>query len=237
MIIVHEAPVINRKDEFITTIIIMTIASLSVIFPLIIFKNLIVVFVLYYLIICMAVPMIDLLIYKKMSFKDSLNYLGFSNLNIKKSVLIGFVHGIIFFSITLIGFFIFKDTFISSDVVKSLVSWGIANSDKWIIFLLMVMFNGIIEEVFWRGYTFGKLNQVSGQWLKILLVTAFYTSYHLATILTFFHLSLISIQMILAVFIAGALWGWMRGKYGNTWASTIGHALATLGYMVVYLLI
>lgn len=228
---------IKGKNKISPTIIIMALASLSVIIPLTILKNVIIVFVLYYLGICIAVPMIDLLVFKKLSFKDSLNFLGFSKANSRKSVLIGFAHGIMFFIITVGGFFIFKDAFVSSDVVKSLSNWGITGSDKWIVFLLMVLFNGIIEEVFWRGYTFSKIDSVLSQWPKIVLVTAFYTSYHLATILTFFNLSLISVQMILAVFIAGLVWGWMRINYRNSWASTIGHALATFGYMLVYILI
>ncbi len=130
-----------------------------------------------------------------------------------------------------------KDKFLSSDIAVSLEQWGISQNLKWIIFILMVLFNGIVEEIFWRGYTYEKIKNHLNKWLAIFVVTSFYTSYHLATVLTFFKVSYLGFQIVLFIFIAGLIWGWMRYRFNNIWASAIGHTLATIGYMTVYLLI
>ena len=101
----------------------------------------------------------------------------------------------------------------------------------------MVIFNGFVEEIFWRGYTFGKLGKHLNKWYTIVVITVFYTSYHLATILTFFNISYLSIQMVFFVAIAGFIWGWMKYFFNNLWASAIGHTFATIGYMSIYLLL
>lgn len=229
--------IINRKFEIGLVYSIMALASLSVVIPLTVFKNVAVVFIIYYLGMCLTVPIIDLIIIRKMSFKDFIQFLGFRKGNRGNSILVGVGHGFIFFAFTIVGFFIFKNFFISSDIFKSLTGWGISAASKWTVFFLMILFNGIVEEIFWRGYALGKLKIHLGQWLTIAIVTIFYTSYHLATVLTFFSISYLSIQIVLFIFIAGLVWGWMRFFYNNLWASVIGHTLVTIGYMSIYLLL
>lgn len=225
----------NKRKELYYIGTVMLAASLSVIIPLTLFENVAVVFVLYYLVMCIAVPIADLIILKRLNFIGFLRLIGFTKTSIKNSLLIGFGHGFIFFSLTIGGFLIFKSAFINNDIVKILARWGISNNNKWIVFILMVLFNGIVEEVFWRGYTFAKIKDCMNKWLAIGLVTLFYTSYHLTTILAFLGFSYLSLQIISAIFIAGLVWGWMRFYFNSIWASTIGHTLTTLGYMIVFL--
>lgn len=215
----------------------MALASLSVIIPLTVFNNVYAVFFLYYIGMCLLVPLTDLMLVRKLSFIDTLRFIGFKNENRKGSVYAGLVHGLLVFSIMIAGFFVLREAFTSSDIVKSLAQWGVTGSIKWVIFFVMVLFNGIVEEIFWRGYTFGRLKDILKKWPAILIVTFFYTSYHLATVLTFFKVSFMGIQMVVSIFLAGLLWGWMRYRYNNILASTIGHTLLTIGYMIIFLLI
>jgi membrane protease YdiL (CAAX protease family) len=215
----------------------MSLASLSVIVPIAIYRNLIAVFVLYYIGMCLVVPFVDLVLIKRLSLSEVRGYLGLSNVNIKSSILVGLLHGLILLSFTIGGFFVLKDTFLASDINASLEQWGASQDNKWVIFIIMVLFNGMVEEIFWRGYTFGKIGNQLNKWLAIFLVTLFYTSYHLATVLAFFKISYIGLQIIVFIFIAGFIWGWMRYRYKNIWASTIGHTLITIGYMTIYLLL
>lgn len=215
----------------------MSLASLSVIVPLAVYRNLAAVFFLYYIGMCIAVPLIDLLIIKKLSFSKTASYLGFSKANIKSSVLAGMFHGFVFLSFTIGSFIVLKDVFLASDIAVSLEQWGASGNVKWIIFFLMVLFNGVVEEIFWRGYTYANIGNQLSKWVAIFTVTLFYTSYHLATVLSFFGFSYIGLQIIVFIFIAGFVWGWMRYYYKNIWASAIGHTLTTIGYMTVYLLL
>jgi membrane protease YdiL (CAAX protease family) len=225
------------REKIYHIFIIMSLASLSVIVPIAIYRNLIAVFVLYYIGMCLVVPFVDLVLIKRLSLSEVRGYLGLSNVNIKSSILVGLLHGLILLSFTIGGFFVLKDTFLASDINASLEQWGASQDNKWVIFIIMVLFNGMVEEIFWRGYTFGKIGNQLNKWLAIFLVTLFYTSYHLATVLAFFKISYIGLQIIVFIFIAGFIWGWMRYRYKNIWASTIGHTLITIGYMTIYLLL
>ena len=227
----------EKTTRVLPVIIIMALASLSVIIPLTLFNNVYAVFFLYYIGMCLLVPFADLILIRKLSFIDAFRFIGYRNENRKSSVNAGFAHGLLAFSLMMAGFLVFKDIFMSSDIVTSLAKWGVTENTKWILFFLMVLFNGIVEEIFWRGYTYGRLKDVLPKWPTILIVTFFYTSYHLATVLTFFGVSFMGIQMVVFIFIAGLFWGWMRYRFNDILATTIGHTLLTIGYMTIFMLV
>jgi len=225
------------KERVSTIILVMALASLSVIIPLVIFENVIAVFILYYIGMCLIVPFVDLILIRRIGLNDAIRLLGFAKANIKISLFVGLLHGITIFVFTICGFVIFEEVFVTSDIATSLEQWGVSENIRWIIFILMVLFNGIVEEIFWRGYTYGKIRNQLNKWFAIFIVTFFYSSYHLATVFTFFKISYISIQIVLFIFAAGLIWGWMRYRFNNIWASVIGHTLVTIGYMTIYLLL
>jgi len=227
----------SKTKEIRFAFFVMFLASLSVVIPLTIFNNLLLVFIVYHLVICLTVPLVDLLLIKRLSLGKSLKFLGFTYDNINKSIITGLIHGTAILTLTTGGFLLFHDFFNSDNIINTLKSWGVKEDDKWLIFLFMILFNGIVEEVFWRGYLYAKFQDYFSRWIVISVVSLFYTSYHLATVLKFFPLSYISILMVLSILIAGLIWGWTRYYFKNIWASAIGHTLATIGYMVVYLLI
>jgi uncharacterized protein len=223
-----------KRKSFIVSLLIMAAASLSVILPLLLLRSVILVFVLYYFGMCLLLPFVDLLIIKKQSLQKTWQFLGFGSRNVKRSVQMGLVHGILFFGATLAGFYLLYDSFMVGDVAASLSAWGVTADNNRLVLLIVVLFNGVVEEIFWRGYAYGRLLNIMGKWTTILIVTLFYTSYHFATVLTFFQFSILSMQMVAAIFFAGIIWGWMRYKYGNIWASVIGHTFATIAYMTIY---
>ncbi len=226
-----------QKKKAVYSIIIMAMASLSVVIPLTLFSNVYPVFFLYYIGMCLFVPFADLLLHKRLSFTDALCFLGFGRENCRSSIAAGLIHGSIILLLMMGGFFALREVFISSDIVSSLTQWGVSASEKWALFFLMILFNGIVEEIFWRGYTYGRLKDTLRKWPAIFIVTFFYTSYHLATVITFFKVSFMGIQIVIFIFLAGLLWGWMRYRFKDIFASTIGHTLLTLGYMTIFLLV
>ncbi len=227
----------EMKKKVFYSVIIMALASFSVIIPLTLFSNVYAVFFLYYIGMCLLVPFIDLLLLKRISFTEAFRFLGFRRENSRRSIASGLIHGSIILALMIGGFFAFREVFISSDIVTSLAQWGVSGSKKWILFFLMVLFNGIVEEIFWRGYTYGRLKDILQKWPAILIVTFFYTSYHLATVLTFFKVSFMGIQTVIFIFLAGLLWGWMRYRFQDILATTIGHTLLTIGYMTIFMLV
>ena len=112
----------SRKTYY--TLIIMSLASLSVVISLAVFRNLTAVFLLYHAGMCTALPVIDFLIIRKLSLSEAVSYLGFSKTNVKNSVLAGLLHGFVFLSLTIGGFFMLEDVFSASDIAVSLEQWG-----------------------------------------------------------------------------------------------------------------
>lgn len=224
------------------TLIIMFLAAFSVYFTLIICKNVILTFIVYYFICCIGIPILDVLVLQKRNlggFFSSIGFTlkGFESGKIKKSLITGILHGIIIYGLMLFAYFILRNKVELNNVLEVVQQWGIPYSKKWMLFLIVVFFNGFVEEIFWRGYCFSRLKQSIGGWQAVLVITFFYTSYHFVTLISFFGFSVLSISLIITVFSAGIIWGWMRKFFNNIWAPAIGHVLATCGYMTIFMLI
>jgi membrane protease YdiL (CAAX protease family) len=226
-----------NSKKIITAISLMTAASLSVVIPLLVFQQLFAVFIIYYFGFCLFLPIFDMLFIQKKKRQNFFHWLGFSNTNLKRSLIFGFIHGILFYIIIVGGFSLLKDQFSSQYVLNKINEWNPENVSKWYIFLIMVLCNGILEELFWRGYIYKKLESTLPAIGIIGLITFFYTSYHFATILTFFGNSLLSFLSIIGIASAGFLWGWFRHYYHTLWISTIGHVFATFAYMTIFLML
>jgi membrane protease YdiL (CAAX protease family) len=98
----------------------------------------------------------------------------------------------------------------------------------------MVLFNGIAEELFWRGYIHRRLEGFQARRVAIGTAALFYASYHALTIALLFRSFVVGPLFLVVVFAAGCFWGWLRERYGNVWPAMLSHAGATAGYMIVY---
>ena len=221
----------------IAIIFIMFFASFSVYFTLIFLHNVFLTFAIYYFICCIGIPITDVMIVQRKNIGELLRIIGFIWEKREKSLLVGILHGLAIYGLMLFAYFILKDKVDLGYVVKSVQQWGMPHSGKWVIFIILVVFNGLVEEIFWRGYCFGRLKQKMKGWQAIVIVTIFYVSYHFITLISFFNISVLSVSLILVVCFAGIIWGWMRNYFDNLWAPAAGHVLATCGYMTIFMLL
>ncbi|MFH1649474.1 MAG: CPBP family intramembrane glutamic endopeptidase [Candidatus Woesearchaeota archaeon] len=208
---------------------IMLLAVLSVVLPLLVLENVYITFILYYGIMSILVPFLDLKIASKLSWQTFLNQLGFRN---NRGLKVGFLHGIALYILILASYFVLRSVVDTSSVLSTVASWG--GTNKILVFFLVILFNGFVEELFWRGYCLGRIGM---KWSSVVIVTLFYASYHFATIFSFFGITGFSVILVFSIAAAGLLWGWMRMHYNSSWPSTIGHVLATAGYMTVFILL
>jgi len=227
----------KSKKEFLFAISIMLGASLSVILILLIWQNLIAVFLVYYVGFCLFVPAFDIIFLKKKSFHEFLTYLGFTVDDLKTCLFIGFLHGVLLYFLIVGGYFLFQDVFSFESVFPVLKKWGISADGKGLIFAIMILFNGLLEEMFWRGYLLRKVKTTLSTGMTIFLVSLFYTSYHCATIFAFFHFSFLSFVSIIGIFVLGFFWGFIRLFSNSIWISMLGHTLVTFAYMTIFLLL
>ncbi len=201
----------------------MILAAASVVVCLEVFNSILATFIVYHIIICLLIP---LLIAKRKYLKE----VGLKPIN---GIKIGILHGIGLIIIIFVGYLIFRDMILNNNAIQTiLANWGITGLLIIPMTLFMIIFNGVAEELFWRGYAQPKLK------LSILpaviITSVIYASYHAITIFSFLGFGALPISLFISVFLAGILWGWLREKYKSIWPSLLGHALATLGYMLVY---
>lgn len=227
----------KRIPSVFITISVMFFAAFSVYFTLVVLHNVFLTFIIYYFVCCIGIPIIDVVIMQRRKFYELLHFIGFKEDKRSKSILFGVLHGIAIYSLMLLAYFILKDKVELSNVIKNVQQWGMPLSGKWVIFLILVIFNGLVEEIFWRGYCFSRLRQVIKGWQTILIVTCFYVSYHFVTLISFFNISILSVSLIVIVCFAGIIWALMRNYFDNLWASAIGHVLSTCGYMTIFMLL
>jgi len=208
------------------------IVPIAIYLSLIVLNNVVVTFILFYVIICVLIPIVDLIFMQKKSLKEYLQYIGFCNL--KKTFIPATIIGIIF-CISIFAFFVLlKNYVLKTDQIQTILnSWNINN--KYLIPLLftMIVANSVLEEVYWRGYIFKKLESVVSPPKVIVYSSLFYASYHLITTINLFSIWY-GIFFTAAIFGVGYFWGFMRRKFDSIYYSVISHLLADLGIMLIY---
>lgn len=84
------------------------------------------------------------------------------------------------------------------------------------IVLLMVLFIGPGEEIFWRGVLQRNLENRLGKWGGFLLGTLIYTGVHVFTG---------NIMLIVAALVAGLFWGYMFMRYRSMLMNVVSHTI------------
>jgi membrane protease YdiL (CAAX protease family) len=231
-----DVPFENRKSSGETMpliLILWIIVPVAIYLGLAVFHNVVLTFIVFYGIICLLIPIVDLLFLQKKSILEYLGCLGFRDFkkNLIPSALIGTIFGASLF----LFFVLMEKNVIQIERMRLVLnSWNINN--KYIIPLLLTMIfaNSLFEEVYWRGYIFHKLEKRVSPGKVIVLSSLFYASYHLITTINLFSIfyGLIFTGIIFGV---GFFWGVMRKKNNSIYFSVISHLLADLGIMLIYI--
>ncbi|NQF15733.1 CPBP family intramembrane metalloprotease [Brevibacillus sp. HB1.3] len=181
-----------------------------------------------------AVPFVDMIVLKGNTWRDTFRQMGL-RIN-RPNMYHGIWTGLLFFLIMIVaGYFFHSALFDKDDLQILLVQWDFSgNLVVWLILVLLVI-NPFLEEIYWRGYLFKKLEGRRTKRTMILLTSLFYSLYHFLSIIPLFSWPY-NIAMILPVFLAGMIWGYMRDKSNSLMGSIVSHILADSGIMAVYLL-
>jgi membrane protease YdiL (CAAX protease family) len=92
------------------------------------------------------------------------------------------------------------------------------------IFLLMLLVIGPGEELFWRGFLQGRLEDTLGRRSGWLAATVIYTAIHVATG---------NPILVLAAGVCGAFWGWLYLRYRSMFLNAVSH---TIWDIVIFIL-
>ncbi|MGG3886792.1 CPBP family intramembrane glutamic endopeptidase [Brevibacillus panacihumi] len=181
-----------------------------------------------------AVPAVEWFVIRRKTRKETFRQMGL--VFNRKNVYHGVATGLLFFlTILLAGYFFHSFLFDHDDLQALLADWQFSGDLViWLILVLLVI-NPFLEEIYWRGYFFKMLEGKRSVRAILLLTSLFYSLYHFLSIIPLFSWPY-NIMMVVPVFIAGMIWGYMRFKSNSLVGSIVSHILADAGIMAVYIL-
>lgn len=215
-------------------VILLWLAAPGAIFTgLFVVRNVSFTFLLFYVGVCVLIPVTDLILLRKQRVGETLASLGFKDIrkNLAQALSAGvLVAGAVYFFFTLLQLQIMD----ISSVQTILKDWNIDAAYSFWFVPVMVLANSVVEELYWRGYIFAKLLKQRSGTMTVVLSSLFYASYHLLTTVALFSVKY-AILCTGSIFAAGLAWGYIRLRTGSIWFPVITHFFADLGIMLVYL--
>ncbi|WMT80553.1 CPBP family intramembrane glutamic endopeptidase [Terrisporobacter mayombei] len=145
--------------------------------------------------------------------------------------------GIVVYILILLAYFTIGNLFNFSSVTKSLENNIGVNSSNFIFVALYISFiNSLLEEVFFRGFAFITLKNISSKKFAYIFSSISFSIYHVAMMSTWFDILLL-LLLILSLFIAGIFFNYLDDKNNNIYNSWFVHmfanfAINTIGFIL-----
>ena len=214
-------------------LILLLLPAVAVYTGLIVLNSIFATYVLFYGVVCVAVPLLDRVVFHKQTIGEYFRYIGF--VNARKSMLPGLLVGATFLVTICLFFMVFSRQLIDTlSMTDTLNKWNLDSGNLFVFLFMMIAGNSVLEEIYWRGYVFSRLRKLTGPKNTVVLTALFYTSYHLITTITLFSVAH-GLLLSAAIFLVGIFWACLRIKYDSIIPSVISHLLADLGLMLIYL--
>ncbi|HDQ46215.1 MAG TPA: CPBP family intramembrane metalloprotease [bacterium] len=217
----------------VSVVFLSLLAPLSIYVGLIVLNNIPLTLILFHGLICLGIPLMDFTFVQKQTLGHYFYALGFRN--VKKVFLPAIMLGVLFG--TTIYLFISRLQEYLIDIEKThflLKMWNIMDLHPVFFLFIMIFANSVLEEIYWRGYIFLKLEGKLLPKQQILFTAFFYASYHFITTSNLFSV-FCGLLFTILIFGIGCFWGVVRQKYDSIYLPIISHLLADLGIMMVYI--
>ena len=159
----------------------------------------------------------------------------------KKSILLGFLSGLLITLLTIAVFLLWKEQLIPdlSGIQAKARDFGLTKPLNYVLFsLFLSLFHSLIEEYYWRWFVFKGL-QLKFTWLSAAIVgSAAFASHHYLVLSQFFHIGL-TILFGTLVGLAGFFWCFLYKKTGSLLGPWLSHALTDIvvmgiGYILLF---
>ena len=155
----------------------------------------------------------------------------------KNGILVALGFGVGVYAVILAAFFIFRDVFDFSALTKSLTAGTGVDKENFIFVALYISFiNSLLEEFFFRGFSFLNLKEVSNRKLAYIVSSALFALYHIAMMIGWFALPVVLLAL-LGLFVGGMIFNYFNEKYNNIYLSWLIHMFAnfatnTIGFIL-----
>lgn len=141
--------------------------------------------------------------------------------------------GIIVYIFILISFFVFRNFFDFSKVTENITKKVGVNKNNFLYASLYIsFFNSFIEEVFFRGFAFLKLKEVTKGNFALYFSSLIFSVYHVFIMNNWFNIYLF-LLLIFSLFISGIIFGKLNEKSKSIYPSWIVHMFANFSINTV----
>jgi len=170
-------------------------------------------------------------------YNNELNLSSLFKVKSKKEIIIAILSGIAVFLFILGAYFIIGNFFDFSKVVSSLSENVGVNNNNFILVAIYISFiNSLLEEFFFRGFSFLKLKEVSTRKFAYIFSSLAFALYHVAMMIGWFDISLFLLTIV-GLFIGGLIFNYFNEKYKNIYVTWLIHMFANfainyIGFML-----
>ena len=155
----------------------------------------------------------------------------------KRGILTSLVLGIGVYIVIVGAFLIFRNVFDFSALTSSLTSATGVNKGNFIFVALYISFaNSLLEEFFFRGFSFLALKEVSSRKLAYVASSSLFALYHVAMMIGWFDFPVV-LLCLTGLFLGGVIFNYFNEKYNNIYLSWLIHMFAnfatnTIGFIL-----
>ncbi len=155
----------------------------------------------------------------------------------KKSICLALWLCIPVYAVILGGYLLLQDVFDFSDITKSLTqNIGVHRENFLLVSLYISFVNSMLEEFFFRGFSFLTLKTVASRRVAYLFSALIFSVYHVAMMIGWFSGWVFAIVLV-GLFVGGLIFNYLDEKTGTIYPSWFVHmfanfAINTIGFML-----
>jgi len=142
-----------------------------------------------------------------------------------KKIFWGVVSAALLYLVFFVGNWLVREVFHFAPADISSVYGFKGDASALRIGLLMLLFIGPGEELFWRGFIQGNMEALMGKNNGFLVAVLFYTLIHVATG---------NLILILAALTGGLFWGWLYSRYQSMLLNMVSHIVWDIGVFLLF---
>lgn len=155
----------------------------------------------------------------------------------KKGILIALMMGIGVYAVVLGAYFLFRNVFDFSAITSSLTESAGVNKNNFLFVAIYISFvNSLLEEFFFRGFSFLTLKEAAGRKLAYTVSSGFFALYHVAMMIGWFDWPVVLLALA-GLFAGGLIFDYFNEKFSNIYLSWLIHMFAnfatnTIGFIL-----
>lgn len=155
----------------------------------------------------------------------------------KSGIFIALGLGVGVYAVILSAFLLFRNVFDFSSLTSSITAGTGVNKNNFIFVAIYISFvNSLLEEFFFRGFSFLTLKQVSSRKLAYTVSSALFALYHIAMMIGWFAFPVVLLSLA-GLFAGGMIFNYFNEKYNNIYLSWLIHMFAnfatnTIGFIL-----